>query len=185
MKNEIRIKIDYPKTTYSLLNKNLVEQLNTVVQEFINYQKQLIQQDINYTLDIKEEQHSYKDYISYLFYITIYMGGAHPNKVVFTVNYDKRGNKIITVDDFVKADLLDHICKESRKQLQQNKAIMQNQQLMQMMLEGTNPDKNNFKNFIFTEEGLTIYFQQYQLAPYSSGIMQTTIPYHTFANRRI
>ena len=180
MKNQIRIKIDYPKTTYSLLNKNLVEQLNTVVQEFINYQKQLIQQDINYTLDIEEEQHTYKDYISYLFYITIYMGGAHPNRIVFTVNYDRRQNKMITVDDFVKADVLDHICNESRKQLQQNKMIMQNQALLQMMLEGTTPDKNNFKNFIFDENGITIYFQQYQLAPYSSGIMQVTIPYTSF-----
>ena len=180
--NEIRIKIDYPKTTYSLLNKNLVEQLNTVVQEFINYQKQLIQQDINYTLDIKEEKHNYKDYISYLFYITIYMGGSHPNKVIFTVNYDRRNNKMITIEDFVKANMLNHICTESRKQLQQNTAIMQNQVLMQSMLEGINPDKNNFKNFIFGEDGLTIYFQQYQLAPYSSGIMQTTIPYTSFLN---
>ncbi len=182
MKNEIRIKIDYPKTVYSLLNQNIVNQLNMVIQEFINYQKQLVQQDINYTLDILDEQHNYNDYISYVFYISINTGGAHPNQIITTLNYDRRKNKMITINDLNKNDILNVICTESRKQLQKNENIASNPKSMQLMMEGTIPNKNNYKNFIFGEKGLIIFFQQYQLAPYSSGILQTTIPYSSLKN---
>ena len=32
-------------------------------------------------------------------------------------------------------------------------------------------------NFYLTPEGIVIYFQQYDLAPYSNGIIEFTIPY--------
>jgi hypothetical protein len=39
--------------------------------------------------------------------------------------------------------------------------------------------KENFKtnNFYLTKEGLVIYFQQYDIAPYASGLPTFTIPY--------
>ncbi len=179
MNNEVKVRITYPKTGYTLLNQNLIEQLNMVVQEFISYQKILAKQNICYTLHIKDEQYSYKDYISYVFYISIDTGGAHPNNIILTINYDRRNNEIITIDSMTKNNdhLLNDLCIESRKQLKSNKNIAQDQTSINMMLEGTKPEKNNFKNFIFGKDGLIVYFQQYQIAPYASGVFQTVIPY--------
>ena len=39
----------------------------------------------------------------------------------------------------------------------------------------------NPQNFYLTPEGLVIFYQQYAIAPYSSGIMEFTIPYYPCA----
>lgn len=176
-----KIKISYPQTEYYLLNENLIEQLNVVIKEFVEYEKVLAKQGIHYTLEVIDEPHAYQDYISYVFYVSIYAGGAHPNSVVLTVNYDSRENKMITVNEIIKNDtILNNICTESRKQLQSNEIIGSDPTSMKLMIEGTAPVKNNYKNFSFEKEGIIFYFQQSQIAPYSSGIMKTVIPYHLF-----
>lgn len=46
-----------------------------------------------------------------------------------------------------------------------------------MIEDGTKPINNNFKNFAFSEDGLIIFFEQYQVAPYSFGNFEVIIPY--------
>ena len=46
-----------------------------------------------------------------------------------------------------------------------------------MLLEGTIPIINNFKNFVFSDN-IIIFFEEYQIAPYSSGIISLDIPYY-------
>lgn len=47
-----------------------------------------------------------------------------------------------------------------------------------MLYEGTKPIKENFNNFIFSKNGLIIYFPQYQIAPYSQGEFNVIVPYN-------
>ena len=49
-----------------------------------------------------------------------------------------------------------------------------------MMINGTEPKKNNFNDFCFTDKGLIIFFNRYQVAPYSSGSFVITVPYNKF-----
>ena len=46
-----------------------------------------------------------------------------------------------------------------------------------MLLEGTSPKEENFKNFAFSKDGLILFFEQYQVAPYSEGSFRVVIPY--------
>ena len=46
-----------------------------------------------------------------------------------------------------------------------------------MMYEGTKPIKDNFKNFVFTKDGILLLFNYYQVAPYSQGEFQIIVPY--------
>ena len=46
-----------------------------------------------------------------------------------------------------------------------------------MILDGTLPKKENFSNFAFTDKGLLVFFNRYQIAPYSFGSFNITIPY--------
>jgi hypothetical protein len=45
-----------------------------------------------------------------------------------------------------------------------------------MISDGTAPDADNFGTFTFTPNTITIYFQQYQVGPYSIGMPTVTIP---------
>ena len=49
-----------------------------------------------------------------------------------------------------------------------------------MILDGTLPKKENFSNFAFTDNGLLVFFNRYQIAPYSYGSFNIIIPYSDF-----
>ena len=59
--------------------------------------------------------------------------------------------------------------------------IFKNADIIDMMLDGTTPIKNNFKNFVFTSNGLMLIFERYQIAPYYFGEYNITIPYQQIA----
>ena len=46
------------------------------------------------------------------------------------------------------------------------------------MLDGTTPNKKNFTKLIFSNKGLILYFERYQIAPYYLGEYNITIPYN-------
>ena len=58
-----------------------------------------------------------------------------------------------------------------------NKKIFQPQVVNDMLKEGTLPTADNFKNILFSDKGLIIYFERYQIAPYYYGDYSITIPY--------
>ena len=46
-----------------------------------------------------------------------------------------------------------------------------------MIEEGTVSDYPNYRNFYYNDRGLVFIFEQYQVAPYSSGIIEVIVPY--------
>ena len=45
-----------------------------------------------------------------------------------------------------------------------------------MLKDGTAPTIDNFKNIVFSNNGLIIYFERYQIAPYYFGEIALTYP---------
>ena len=127
------------------------------------------------TLDISHDEYSYQDYLSVIFYVSFYTGGAHPEHRISSFVYDVSRDKIITIHDLVreKAHLLSILSTESRKILSKNPNIHD----QELLFEGTSPEKSNFQTFVFTSRGIMIYFPEYQIAPYSSGAFKIVIPY--------
>lgn len=162
-----KININYPITDY--------KKLNLLIDEKINYYQKLFFKEIKnitfwneYTLFINYDGYNYNNIISYVFFIEYFTGGAHPNHDIFTVNYDLMNDKFI---DSVYN--LDNISKYARSNLIKDKRIVNTD----MLFEGTKPTNDNFKNFVFTENGYLFYFKRYQIAPYSSGDISLVIPY--------
>ena len=133
-----------------------------------------------YSLIILYENYEYKNYISYIFRIENFMGGAHPSHRIYTVVYNKDTNKIITIDDLIKenTNTLEIFKEESRNILKNNKRI----RIASMLYEGTTSKKENFNNFVFSEYGIILFFPQYQVAPYSEGEFNVLIPYDKILN---
>lgn len=177
------IRIAYPRTKYLKLNLACTEIVRQYINEFMVYAKDPVQENFTYTLDISHDEYSYKDYLSIVFYISMYTGGAHPNNQIVTVSYDKQSDKIITINDLMKenSNLLSVLSEESRKILDTNPNIVDHS----MLLEGTKPIAENFKLFAFTPTGLMIFFPQYQVAPYSSGSFKVVISYPALGRRNL
>lgn len=173
---DYKILIYYPITKYPTLNKNIKENILPYLKEFKSSLKYIPEQKNQYySLIILYENYEYKNYISYVFRIEDYTGGAHPNHRMYTVVYDKEKNKVISIEDLIKYNnqILNIFSKISREKLKNNKRIVS----ASMFFEGTRPKKENFINFAFTKDGILLFYPYYQIAPYSEGEFNVIIPY--------
>ena len=178
MMNEHKSKVlvFFPVTDYDDLNDIIFKKMESYVS---NFRKSImdpsIQPDFYYTLNIDYQEYSYLNYLSYVFYIETYVGGAHPNHEIWTVNYDKKGNKVIGIYDLIEknSNILNVFSSLSRRSLLYNEKIVDSS----MMMEGTRPSVDNFSNFVFSQDGIPLFFPQYQVAPYSSGAFVVKVRY--------
>lgn len=112
---------------------------------------------------------------SVIFFISTWMGGAHPEPGLATFIYTRKdGRRLSYSDIFMNTEgffeALSAFCREDlAKQL--------GERGVQSMLEaGTTPEVVNFDLFVLTRDGLRIYFPPYQAAPYSEGYLSVSIP---------
>ncbi len=131
-----------------------------------------------FTYQIKTEIiQSNNQFISVLIHIAGFSGGAHGYETTTSFNYDVKNKSEITLAQLFPDDqnYLKTISNESRRQLEPKLAQAGEQKTLDentksMMLDGTDPkNEMNFQVFTFTKDIVTIYFGQYQVAPYVYG----------------
>lgn len=125
------------------------------------------------------------NYISFVINLYYFVGGAHGVTEVYTFNYDVKNEKEITIMDFLNSSrqAFDNLATLSRQQVisqLQSSGMQVDDFLKQMIEEGTKPTLDNYKNFNFNYNSLTIYFQQYQVAPGVAGPITVTFYKSTF-----
>lgn len=174
-----KIKVYYPVTRYRMLDMKIKNIIFKYIDEFKNMVDIDDKRYNYYSLDINYDEYKYKEYMSYVFYIETYLGGAHPDHAIITVNYDISRNKIIDIDDLIDNDpnFLDNISHLSRIKLLSYEKFSSNDYVEDFFLEGTKPVRDNYINFVFTDSGIKILFDYYQIAPYYYGDSEIIIPY--------
>lgn len=174
--SKYKIRIYYPNTEYGLLNETIEDKMKQYVVDFKNNLDDSFQSsDSFYTLDITYDTYHYKDYFSYVFYIFFDVGGAHPSSLIWTICYDTKKDEILTLDNISSTypNILQFFSQQVQNQLKTNERISD----MGWMLEGTKPIPENYQNFVFSKNGIFVFFPPYQIAPYSSGTFQLLVPY--------
>ena len=142
---------------YSIVNNFPIRQFEAYVDFFITYNQSCI--------------------ISLYFDQYEYAGGAHGLTIRYSDTWNMQKSKRIEIKELFphKDNYKDYIINEI------------NQQIAGEIARGSNPYfedyeklvKDNYKanNFYLTKEGVVIYFQQYDIAPYATGITTFLIPY--------
>jgi len=106
-------------------------------------------------------------------------GAAHPNTTHFVINYDIVSGKLLKLQDVLnnpKADL-NFIANVATKKLKSKKLGKMN-----FIKEGASPTFKNYRNWNFTDKGLLIVFDTYQVAAYVYGPQKILISYSTLNN---
>jgi len=124
------------------------------------------------------------NFISVVFHEDEYTGGAHPISNVITYNYDVQNQKEINLSYFYPNDpnYLQEVSDASRAQLTPaletaNSEASLDSGSESMLEQGTDPtDPTNFQMFTFTNSTITIYFGEYQVAPYVDGEQTVILP---------
>lgn len=104
-------------------------------------------------------------------------GAAHPISWYLTVNYDLKNGRLLTLADVFNAGMpyLDRLSQMTRMELSkrnQEKDPFSNE----WMTTGTIPAEGNFSQFTISPTTYTVYFGEYQVAPYAAGMPQVAIP---------
>lgn len=169
-KEDTDIKVKYPIYEYYKLNKVITENINYYLKDNI---------DNYYFLYIDYKDYEYKEYISIVLYISYFTGGAHPNYEIKTINYNKSTNKFIDINALINMDkdILNKLSIYSREYFSNND-MFNDKVVFDMMIDGTKSIKDNYKYFNITSDGLIIYFNRYQIAPYYYGDYSITISYN-------
>lgn len=180
-----KISILFPNSKYNDLNEIIIEKIDKYIDTFIKKVEETNQessslQSYYYTLFVTYKEYNYQNYISYVFRIETFLMGAHPNHEIWTIVYDKVKRKVITLADLLKENknTLDVFSKTTRKNLLYDKRIVDTT----MFMEGTAPKKANFTNFVFSKDGIILFFPQYSIAPYSQGEFNTVVKYNLLKN---
>ena len=130
------------------------------------------------------------EYLTLLIKIYYFTGGAHGNEEIHTFNYDMVQGKTIAIEDFFVSPQ-EALKKISRISAQDITSQLQSRQwkiddnLKEMLNQGTAPVFDNFKNFNFDSHNLIIYFQKYQVAPGAVGSLTVTISRQTLEQNSI
>jgi len=171
----LSINASFPKFSNNIINKDIsafIDKNITDIKEdsfspddHRDYKNELL---ITY-----DEPFVSQKFISLVFYVMIYDGGAHPNTLVVAKSYDPKTGKILRLSDL-------GIKKQSVKQ--NLKFMVIGKLLKQMELpvkewieEGVT--LKNLENFSIDNDGLTFHFSPYAVACYAAGMHKVFISF--------
>lgn len=168
------IDIHYPITGYSKIDKDIREFAEQLAQSFKATSEEPhtnpYELSTAYVLTSPSPQ-----YLSLVWQIYVYTGGAHSNLEISTFTYSATtGNTIELYDVFEDLDLALEIASDYAER--ELKRTLEDMADLDMIREGTAPDVENFSRFALTPSGMRFYFPPYQVAPWAAGMQTVEVP---------
>ncbi|MGI5891519.1 MAG: DUF3298 and DUF4163 domain-containing protein [Bacillota bacterium] len=190
MVSVLYVQVDLPNlTAQKLINERITMQ----VQEYFNYATHaLYEQAVEAYIQAQQNGfpfHAYeamlKYYVSYnenchlsLFRDRYeYLGGAHGQTIRASDTWNLNSGNLLTLGNFFFPCtnyynfLINEITKQAQQNIKEHPGIYFDD-YRQRIKEYFDP-----QNYYLTPQGLAIYYQQYEIAPYATGIVVFTIPY--------
>ena len=151
--------------------KYIIKKFEETVQDL-----KLPEDNRKFSLNINFTEYTYNDYISFLITYSCDYGGAHPDIDVVTVNYNKKDKEFVDINKLIEKnkDMLNIFSNISYESLKDK--IEENEDI-NMLKQGTSPKKENFTKFVFSKEGVILFFPNYSVAPYYLGNFEVKVPY--------
>ncbi len=115
---------------------------------------------INYVVELASESDSLVTFISDL---EEYTGGAHGNKAIFYHNLHRTSGEKLALNDLYDADEQTLIGNMLSASIDSTRVLF-------------SPNFYPNNNFILSKDSITFLFNPYEIAPYSEGVIQLTLP---------
>ncbi|MGP1458770.1 MAG: DUF3298 domain-containing protein [Treponema sp.] len=111
------------------------------------------------------------EFISALFTVYTYAGGANGETKLASLTYSPRDKEFLSITDAtgLSLDELSKVCTEKL-------SAMLPSSDSELIKSGAAAKAENFRNFTFDGSLLTVYFEPYQVAPHSEGVVKVAIP---------
>jgi hypothetical protein len=170
----------YPKTNSDSISMNFYNYVNEQISQF--------KQDTSWigevgsasegalTLDIDYKSENGSLVQNYIFSTSSYTGGAHGLQVRKTFSYNKTG-QLLSISNLFSNGIsgLKTLSALVQKELMKREGAD-----AKWIEDGAGPVEENYTSFVVSDTGVTILFDQYQVAPYSDGPIDIFIPVTDF-----
>lgn len=114
--------------------------------------------------------------VSYQTNTSCYLGGAHGSYVVFYYNFDKKTGRLLNISNIVPADKEMLVLKAMEEQLCKDWEAKDLADLREKTGITMLGDLYLTNNFLLRNDSIEFLFNQYEIAPYSAGLIGVTIP---------
>jgi hypothetical protein len=189
----LEYKIEYPEfkapiyqMTITLINRfyraQALEFQHRVVTELFNMAVEQYKNSIEHgypvmmyeAMQVFQMTYNYKCIISLFFDRYTYTGGAHGRTIRSSQTWNLQKGYMLTLRRLFRCpeDYKAYIFAEITRQIQENPEIYF-EDYPKLIVQTFNEE-----SFYCTPDGIVIYYQQYDIAPYSSGIREFSLPYN-------
>ena len=135
--------------------------------------------DYNVSFEVSQTS----DFISVLLRTYIYDGGAHGSTNLSAYNFSKKNNKFVNIVEATGLSYkeLSQYCNAelTKKFLKDNSQGISDQEIKEWVNEGTFPTPDNYEIFMIYDKYVTVYFEEYTVAPYAFGEQSVKVPFNT------
>lgn len=173
---DLIINVRYPKTN----NEKVNQEIDNLVQLEINNFKESILEPIEgfssgiyitYIISLNSPH-----LLSVIFDVSLYnSGAAHPVSITKVFNYDRNEERRMQAKDIFTDNYLEVLSKICTEKLIEK--IQPDEFMTEAINNGASPLEENYQNIAFTEEGIVVVFEQYQVAAYAMGKQSIKIPF--------
>ena len=107
-----------------------------------------------------------------------WLGGAHPNTCITGITYDTQTGAELSLKDIANDydGIYEYVLERLAKEYDPNMFFEQYEDAVKAMFYGGDADYSPV-NWSLTNEGVTIWFNQYDIAPYAAGPVSVEIPF--------
>ncbi len=197
-KTMLTLSINYPQIILRHnrpVQDNINRHIQAQVNDYYNYvANDLYQQAVAYYKDTQKSGFPFHNYDAVLQYEITYnqrchfslyrdryefTGGAHGNTVRASDSWNLIDGRIIPLSSLFSPGqnyqvfLIEQMIKQADSQIQQNPGIYF-EDYRSLIAKYFNEE-----SYYLTPSGVAVYYQQYEIAPYATGIVVFTIPYNT------
>jgi hypothetical protein len=174
------INASYPKTNSATINNYFKSYTDEAVAQFKTDTSwtsngEVTPNQILLTLDSSYESVKSSTVQNYVFSTNLYTGGAHGIQVRKTFSFSPDG-QLLTINNLFNnpKDL------ETFSKIVRSKLLKRENAQTDWINDGAGPKIENYQSFIVKDDGVVVLFDQYQVAPYSDGQIDITIPTSSF-----
>lgn len=164
-------------------NKNFEELMQNFIDEYKNFKKEFSEAQQEWEVE-REAASNFNDenILACSLSEYSYLGGAHPNSFLTLKNYNLKSGELIKLSDVLVKGYQNELNNIAEPIFRKEKELTAEENLTEA---GFWFDEDKFsinKNFSISKDGLTFYYNSYEITAYAFGPTELFIPYKSIKN---
>ncbi len=159
-------------------NKNFEVLMQNFIDEYNNFKKEFPEAQQEWEIERKAVNNFNDDNIlSCTFSEYSYLGGAHPNTFLTLTNFNLKSGEIIELPDILIDGYLDELNNIAEPIFRKEKELTEDINLTEAGFWFDDDKFSVSKNFTIGKDGLTFFYNSYEITAYAYGPTELFIPY--------